>query len=306
MNYILIHWSYGRKSMEAVVSKMTEPCEIFAKKNNGTWWRYTESTNIPDKNGRMWEQVSLSYISSEIDNEDNRVINWGNSIFGASREFDLNNPRAVSLGSNKRESRRVLQNKGVAVPHTWFYGEDFTNEGLNEGAIIARPSHHHAGKDFYVIASMNDYVNLSKKHDLGSWYFSEIFQKTHEYRVHCAHGKVLMISDKPISSTDLRANHAVVEEAWRALKWSEFNPKVCEESLKAMEVLGLDYGAVDIMYNANDDSVAICEVNTSPSITTDYTSGKYAAYFDWVIRHDFPEHFKIDGKSVFYNEILRD
>lgn len=288
MTYVLIHWIYGRGSMEAVVSKMNEPCGILAKKASGDWYEYSKN--------KGWSPVSkvMKYL------QENDIINWGNSIFHDEKFFRLNSPSSVSIASNKTKARRVLQSAGVIVPRTWFHGDiniDFP--------VIARPSHHHAGKHFFVLNNLQQLRELQLKVDTTDWYFSAIFNKTHEYRVHCAHGKILMISDKPLLAGELRANHAVVEDAWRALKWSEFNPLVCEESLKAIEAVGLDYGAVDTMYNAETNSVAICEINTSPSITTTYTSGKYAAYFDWVIRNKFPAHFLIDGKSVFYNELLR-
>jgi hypothetical protein len=61
------------------------------------------------------------------------------------------------------------------------------------------------------------------------------------------------------------------------------------------------------MYNSEEDSMAICELNTDPDVGTPYVSGKYGAYFDWAIRHDFPEHLPLEpnGKNVFYSEMLR-
>lgn len=294
MNYILLHWSYGRESMKMVADRMTEPCHLLAKKNSGDWMEYS-----PEHGGWSYPESIMKILH----NPENRVINWGNHIFNADSYFAINIPSAIALASDKSRSRRFLQEAGVKVPKTWFPNEDF-NGTL---PIIARPSSHHGGKDFYVLKTPNDYNDLASKYNwnLFGWYFSEIFEKTTEFRVHCAHGKVLIVNEKPLVEGELRANQAVNHESWRALKWSEFHPGICQEALKAVEVLGLDYGAVDIMYNAENNTWAICEVNTSPSVNTEYASGKYAAYFSWLIRHDFPEHFPVEGKSVFYNDILR-
>lgn len=298
MNYILHLWNYGRTSLRMTVENMKEPCGILSKKDNGEWWVYDYPEDSLGFSGeRSWRKINHVDMSIILSNFD--IINWGNHIFSNDSLFKLNVPSSIALASNKAISRMVLEDSGVAVPRTWF---DRFSAVL---PVIARPPYHHAGKKFFLVENVAQMLELKSKENLSDWYFSEIFPKTHEYRVHCAHGKVLMISQKVLLEGELRANQAVTEQSWPALKWSEFNPVVCEESLKAIEVLGLDYGAVDIMYNSKDNSVAICEVNTSPSISTNYSSGKYAAYFDWVIRHNFPEHFPIEGKSVFYNEILR-
>lgn len=256
---------------------------------------------------KNFEKRSPKNLSDILSDKSNNIINWGNHIFNNDSLFKLNSSKAIALASNKRLSRRILQEAGVAVPHTYFE-IDWYEAPQWKYPIIARPAFHHAGKHFFVLNFFGDLIKIAHENtlnDFGNWYLSEVFPKTHEYRVHVAHGKILMISDKPLLEGEIRGNQAVTEESWRALKWSEFNPKICQESIKAVEELGLDYGAVDIMYNAHDDSVAICEVNTSPSIATDYSSGKYAKYFDWCIRHSFPPHFPLDGTTaVFYNKLL--
>jgi glutathione synthase/RimK-type ligase-like ATP-grasp enzyme len=294
MNYILLHWNYGRISMKMVVERMEQECNLIARKNNGEWWHYSPES-------KQWTIISVPI--GELISRKNNIINWGNHMYRNDGYFRLNKPSSIFLASNKAESRIYLQNHHIAVPKTEIL-DNYVLLPVMNYPVIGRPPYHHAGKNFHVVENESAFTQFIKTIDLG-WYFSEIFEKTHEFRVHCAHGKILQVSDKPLVEGEIRANQAVTEESWKALKWSEFNPKICEESLKAVEVLGLDYGAVDIMWNSKDNSVAICEVNTSPCITTEYSSGKYAAYFDWLIRHDFPAHFPIEGKSVFYNDILR-
>lgn len=289
MNYILLHSTYGKESMTMTVDQMTEECALLIKNKSGDWRHYSPES----------KQTTHLHGIREFLGGKNSVINWGNYIFSNDGYFRLNVPSAVARTSNKSGARSYLQDCGIAVPRTWFNGE------FPEFPCIARPPYHHGGKEFYVLQNEKDLRDLDGKISMLGWYLSEIFDKTHEYRVHCGHGKILLINEKPLVEGELRANMAVNHESWRVLKWGEFPTVVCQESLRAVEALGLDYGAVDIMYNADTNEAAICEVNTSPSINTPYTSGKYAEYFSWVIRHGFPEHFEIDGTSVFYNKILR-
>lgn len=295
MNYILINSGFGKESLKVVLGKMEQPCELLIQKSVSKNW-------IIWKRGGTIEKVDRV---TEILEEEN-VINWGNHILGkADYYFKLNVPTAIALASNKAQSRKHLQDAGIQIPKTYLL-DNYVIFPVMNYPIIARPPKHFGGQNFHLIDNERDFTQFVRTIDLG-WYFSEIFEKTHEYRVHVAHGRVLFISEKPLVAGEIRANHLVNQEDWRALHWKEFHPGICQESIRAVEALGLDYGAVDIMYNSSNNTWAVCEVNTSPSVTSEYSSEKYAQYFDWVIRHDFPDHFPLeDGKNIFYTKMLRE
>lgn len=297
MNYIILHMSFGAESLKLVASKMTQPVILLGKNKKNDW--------LIAESGSGWEFYPLKSLREMLEGADN-VINWGNHIFNDASMFGLNSPKGVALASHKGLSRRILHNAGVNVPRPVLFD---TLDEIKESVlpVVVRPVHHHGGQEFHVFDDLTKLQAFLRGKDMREWYVSAVFPKTHEYRVHCGHGKVLMINEKPLLEGEIRANFAVNQESWRVLKWHEFNPEICMQSLKAIDALGLDYGAVDIMYNSEDNSVAVCEVNTSPSINSDYPAGKYAAYFSWVIRHGFPPHFEIEnGKNVFYSEMLRE
>ena len=296
MNYILLHKQYGYVSISMTLDKMEEECSMLVKQNRGDWI-------IREKGGKISHPDSIREVM-----RGSNIINWGNRIFADDYLFKINKPSGIRNASDKTRARNLLQKAGVAVPHTTFYGEQ-----IPQYPFIARPTNHHGGKGFYVIRNKTDAATLWKEfgEEMQDWYFSEVFDKTHEFRVHVASGKSLIVHTKPApeDKTELRWNHIVNHDAWRALRWSEredIQTVINQESIKACEVLGLDYAAVDIMWNDEKGVGAICEVNTSPSINTEYSSGKYAAYFDWLIRHDFPKPQNLGGKSIFYNKLLRE
>lgn len=296
MNYILYHYEYsGNEYTEMVVNSMAEQCNLIAKRNEG-WFEYTQKE-------QTWKPLGSIM---RILQGNNNIINWGNHIFRDDGYFSLNVPSAIARTSHKTTARKILQKHHARVPKTWFFdvGTKLLDGVDVDFPLIARPPKHERGRNFFVLNNIHDFEKIRRENDLQEWYFSEIFNKTHEFRVHAAHGKILLINEKPFVKGNLLSEMQVNRDDWRALRWSEFRQNICEAALKAVEILGLDYAAVDVMYNSRNDSLAICELNTDPDVGVEYTAGKYAAYFDWAIRHNFPEHFKIDGTSVFYNNIL--
>ena len=59
-------------------------------------------------------------------------------------------------------------------------------------------------------------------------------------------------------------------------------PEASEEALKAVAALGLDFGAVDIMYNARENKYYVLEVNTAPGLAGTTLEG-YAKRFREVL-----------------------
>jgi len=300
MNYILYHYEFsGNKYTQMVVNAMKESCNLVAKRKEG-WFEYTQQE-------KTWKP--LKSIMKILEG-DNRIINWGNHIFKDDGYFDLNKPSAISRTSHKTNARKILQNAGIKVPRTYFWDEsNQLVEGIDvEFPLIARPPKHEKGKNFFALYNIEDLEKLYCKNsgNIQDWYFSEIFEKTDEYRVHVAHGKVLLVNEKSFVHGNLMQTVAVNDGDWYVLGWQKFNKDLCRESIKAAEVLGLDYAAVDIMYNSKNKTFAICELNTDQDVGTPYVSGKYASYFDWCIRHNFPKHFSLeDNTNVFYSDMLK-
>lgn len=296
MNYIMLHKNYGAVSMAMTQDKMSQEVILIAKKNSGQWQARTPKG--------VWSDIS--HIMNILHNPGSKIINWGNHIFSQDEMFVMNCPSAIANATNKGRARMILQEAGVKVPFTTQTNNLQVYRDM-KFPVIVRPNFHHGGQHFHKLNTLMGLRGFFLEKYVSDYYVSELFEKTAEYRVHVGHGKVLFIQQKPLVEGEIRANQAVNHQHWTVLKWSEFHPGICQESILAVENLGLDYGAVDIMHNAESDTMAVCEVNTSPSIDTPYSSEKYAAYFDWTIRHNFPAHLQMeDDKNIFYSAMLRD
>ena len=101
-------------------------------------------------------------------------------------------------------------------------------------------------------------------------------------------------------------------QAWRTMRWSEFETpimyKALVAALNAIESVGLDFGGVDVMINST--AVAVCEINTSPSIDGEFGAKKYGDYFKWIDSGE-REHWNYSAfrasRSLFWkNSQLKD
>lgn len=299
MNYIFLRRVFGKDSIKMVIDQMQNEMVALSVDRNGQHRLYYKN------NVNNWERISQLTADQFLDGN-NHQINWGTRLYGSLAT--VNKADNVAHASHKRHSRRLLANAGIKIPATYFPTANLSQLPQMNFPVVVRPSYHHGGDNFNVLNTRTELAAFLWGKSALDWYISEIFQKTHEYRVHVAHGKVLVIQEKPLVEGEIRANYAVNQEEWKVLKWREYHPGICREAIRGVETLGLDFGAVDMMYNSQNDSFAVCEINTAPSIASPYMSQKYANYFDWLIRHNFPAHLPLeeDGKNVFYSEMLRE
>lgn len=156
---------------------------------------------------------------------------------------------------NKYEELQVLQKAGVSVPmHATVRG------GIPSKLYLARQFHHSKGKDIRV-AGQGDY-------------YVQFIQKAHEYRVYAYRRKAFAVYEK----LRLLRGKKQVKGTWRdaSLVWNYRNGyafkfhKTASDALKALgaaavEALGLDFGAVDIIED-RDGKLFVLEVNTAPGI----------------------------------------
>ena len=191
---------------------------------------------------------------------------------------------AIKRASNKRVARKIMKRSGVHVPDIVEYEcPDFTGGKK----WIGRPDYHHGGQDLYVI---EDYASFTRAVRGGCTHYNRFYPKKNEYRVHVAHGKVLLIARK-VRGEGVAWNRAVTGDPFEILGTSEYVKKqfIMKAALAAVDALGLDFGAVDIMANPEDETMpkcAVLEVNTAPSLSGEYTPKRYREYFDAIMAYN--------------------
>lgn len=265
MNYIIVG-SNGRRSMEEII-KTLDRSLLLIKKNDGGWVSVSNS-------GRRTPLKTLPvFTASDV------IIKWGNSIeIKPNGAVVYNNPGAVSKASNKGLFRTIMHQKGIDIPTI------ITKKDLPIGErVVLRPLHHRAGQNFHLVTSLGDLARCEAKYGRDGYYMSKIYPKQREVRVHCCLGKVLLIKEKPAPADkkEVAWNFAINEQAWSTIDRKDYDPALCKIALDAMEAIGLDIGAVDVMFDPMDKKLpryVICEINTAPSLT-EYLVEKYQSLF---------------------------
>jgi len=197
--------------------------------------------------------------------EDDIIINWGNSTlpnwYGTSPAVMrmLNDPNAVSLASNKLKTLRILEEAGISIPR-------FTtniNEAYDFGDVIVRhklTGHSGRGIEIYRGGELPQ----------APLYTKYIEQKA-EYRVHVFKGKVIDYIKKRRKDYDYPTeNESMVRSYKNGWIFARNRLRRLERieslAIDAVEALGLDFGAVDIV-RGRDNSVYVLEVNTAPGLS---------------------------------------
>lgn len=194
---------------------------------------------------------------------DTTVVNWGNSqaVLRGHRIRVINKPEAIRAASNKLLTFTTLARYHVptvefttdrALARTW----------LDEDTIVyARHKLSSSSGDGIQIVTYEDDVPHAPLYTKG-------FNKTHEYRVHVVNGTVIdFTKKKQRSGADTNPLIKNMANGWVFCRDGVALPnRVRATSLAAVQALGLDFGAVDILYSERQDMARILEINTAPGL----------------------------------------
>ena len=212
---------------------------------------------------------------TESENADGvMLVRWGTTKpSGIYPSLTINHKSAISFASNKAKCRKYFDEKGLPVPRV--FDNVYGSMGITY-PCVGRIARHSCGRGFWYCENRGDYLRAI---DEGAQYFSPFYDKTEEYRIHIAGGKVLFVQKKVGGDTSQPIwNHenGFEFEVQRRRNWNE---DMNLEALRAMSLIDLDFGAVDVMASPDEEKpFVICEINTAPACYA-YGAVKYAQYF---------------------------
>lgn len=207
------------------------------------------------------------------------VINWGSSDFPAFAPASTLNAE-VSDCSNKLVSFQRLSEGGVNVPDFWTDKEDIPDDAF---PVVCRTKlRGHSGDGIVIAETRDDLVNAPL--------YTRYVKKKHEYRVH--------VFTSPIPEAFFiqrkAKKHGVENPNWKVRNleggfvfaetdYNDTPVEVIEQSYKAAEALGIDFGGVDVIWNEYEGKAYVLEINTACGLeerTADRYGEKFRDYFE--------------------------
>jgi glutathione synthase/RimK-type ligase-like ATP-grasp enzyme len=214
------------------------------------------------------------------------VFRWGCTSILPGNPTVIQKAAAIHAVGDKLEFRRLLDQHELS-PKTYF-----TREEVRFPAIV-RPRYHHQGRNLYVV---NDAAELETaiakalnhrvkwQHGNEGWYGSEIIQKMAEYRVGVVSGRAVWVARKTPGNPQDIAWNVYQGGRFDNVAWDAWPLKAVKDSIAAFNLTELDFGGVDVMVDAEDESY-ILEINAAPSLTSDYRQTGFAKAFDYIVRN---------------------
>ena len=185
------------------------------------------------------------------------VINWGKGI-----PFNrvVNDYKAIGSSINKRVAFIKLKEAGVSVPD--FTTERLTAESwLGKHKVVCRATlTGHEGQGIT--------IHSEGPLPLVPMYVKYIPKKK-EFRIHVAGGEVIDKQQKVLKQGTSNPNFEIRNTA-NGFVFQRQNitvpPDVIEQAVNAVRALGLDFGAVDVIWNESQGRAYVLEVNTAPGL----------------------------------------
>jgi hypothetical protein len=195
----------------------------------------------------------------------------------------LNTQEMVRAASNKRKARVLFEGANVPAPRLFTSATAVTQECL---PVIARTSYHCKGEGFWFCKTLQD---VQKAVRAGATHFLEFVGNTREYRVHTfIKGKHLK-AERKNRTHEAYISTKISEKVWQGegkpsadepqknheFGWTFLGPQdrrpdeldvVRHAAKQAIAALGMDFGAVDVMYSIRNKLPYVLEVNSTPSL----------------------------------------
>ena len=204
------------------------------------------------------------------------VLNWGNCRTQIRQPMWLNDPARVSAATNKYDALCIMADAGVpCIEFSSDPSQALSWVDSDSIVICRRKLRGHSG-DGIVVAENRAQV-------CSAHLYTRYFKAKDEYRIHVVDGKVIDVQQKRKRQDvpNKQVNYKVRSHA------NGFNfcregidlPECCATAaVDACAALQLDFGAVDLRYNAKSKECAVLEVNTAPGLEGT-TIEVYAAAF---------------------------
>lgn len=187
------------------------------------------------------------------------VINWGSSMVYDSRATVINNSVCVGVAANKLSTLNSFAFRNIPHPD---YATDKQQaiDWLTQGhkVVCRQLLTAHSGQGIVVAKQQEDIVDAPL--------YTKYIIKKKEFRVHVFRSKIIDIQEKRRSST-ASSHHPYIRNHANGYVFCRGDIDepidLRPTAVSAVQALGLDFGAVDIVWNEAQNKCYALEVNTA-------------------------------------------
>lgn len=202
------------------------------------------------------------------------IINWGSTEVPreVARCTIINPPERIASATNKLAFLRLCKEAGVRVPEFSTDAND-AKKWIEKGSpAVCRTILNGSGGRGIVLADDRDDVVRAPL-------YTRYVKKQKEYRVHCVKRTGIwpgMLEDPVFDVQQKAKKHDADNENFRIQNLEngfiykregiQVPDDVKAQAVKAFRATGLDFGAVDVVWNAHQDKAYVLEINTAPGL----------------------------------------
>ena len=204
------------------------------------------------------------------------IINWGNSAFPDFLYSSNHNMVPLSQATDKLKFLTKMRDAGVTcIPDFYTLMEDIPDEAF---PIVCRTVlSGHSGAGIVIASTRAELVEAPL--------YTRYIKKKDEYRIHVGttnEGPVLISVQKKARKLECDNPNWQVRNHQNGFiyKREDVTPPACviQAAYQAFDASGLDFGAVDVIYNDKKNKAYVLEINTAPGLEGQ-TVVDYADYF---------------------------
>lgn len=221
------------------------------------------STNLTEKLGIKVRRILKN--GNFRPTKESIVVNYGvSSLEGLSFSPEgfkwINHPNNVQLATNKLRTFEFLQREEVPTPRFTTNREEATG-WLKSSKIVCRMTlNGHSGEGIVLVETPDGMVDAPL--------YTQYRKKDKEFRVHVFNGKVIDVTQKRrLSNSEVNPFIRSHANGWVFCRENIQEPENLRDvALKAINALGLQFGAVDIIWNKQYNRLYVLEVNSAPGL----------------------------------------
>lgn len=246
-------------------------------------YAYNQGSNGSRELARALEIPRLKHTNSKfIGRAGKTILNWGSTELPEEvlKCRVINAPERVAISVNKLSAFNAFRDAGVSIPDFYTNRREALTQVQNGAMVFARTQlRAHSG---------NGIVIMDPDHE-DTWaveasLYVKYIPKKNEYRVHVMNGEVIDVQRKGLKE-ELRGREGInwkVQNLANGFIYVRNDGRqppnaVTETALAAVRALGLDFGAVDVIWNERQGRAYALEINTAPGLVgttvTSYRDG---------------------------------